>query len=66
MSTPKIEGAHGPPRYAISLASELQQVIYGIGKISILKKIQARYAYKYACRVIGQVNIEEGNVEVKK
>ena len=47
-----MEIAHGLPRDAVIIASEIQQVLLGIGKIMVVKEIKSKAAYRYAHRVI--------------
>ena len=52
----EIEGTHGIPRYARSLANELQQFIHGIGELNIVHKIHPNSAYSYSGIVIIWIN----------
>ena len=52
LATSGMDGAHGLPRYTISLTNELQQVLYDIGKKIIVNVIRHNYEKRYAHRVI--------------
>ena len=56
MAIPEMEGAHGPLRDAISITSEIQQVLHSVGKKRIVKDIKSNYTYRYPHRVIEWVN----------
>ena len=66
VETVEIEGEHGIPKDATSLANELQQVLHRIVKIRVIKEIKSKSAYRYDRRVIERVNIEEGKVQGQK
>ena len=61
-----MDGSHELPRYAISLANELQKVLLDIGKRSTSNEIKHNYAQRYSYRVIEWVNEEEKKLEEKK
>ena len=54
-----MDGVHGLPRDATSLANELQELLHGVGKHRISKEIKQSYAQSYSHRVIKWVNNEE-------
>ena len=56
VSTSELYGKHGLPRYATSLANELQQFLHGMGKFRISKEIKPSSAHRYFHGVIKQVN----------
>ena len=63
MATIKIEGAHFLPRDTTPISNELQQVLHDMGRREANKTITPDSALRYAHRVIGHVNKEEGNSE---
>ena len=52
----EIKGAQGIPRDAIGLESDIQKGLHGICKRSTVKEIKANSQYRYARRVVYQVN----------
>ena len=56
MAISEMEGAHGLPRDAISITSEIKQVLHSVGKKRIVKDIKSKYTYRYPHRVIAWVN----------
>ena len=45
VATSEMEGSHVLPRYARSLANELQKVLHGVDKRRIVNEIQPNSAY---------------------
>ena len=61
-----MHSAHGLPKYAISLETEIQQVIHWIVKINIFNDIKPKSAVWYPHIVIGGVNKDVTKTEGQK
>ena len=66
MATSEIDGAHGIPIYTISLDNELQQVLHGVVKRSIIKENKPSSSEGYSHRATKRGNKEEEKSEGQK
>ena len=56
VTTSKIDGAHGLPRYISTFTNKLQQFLHEVGQRIISNVIKSESAQRYACRVIHRVD----------
>ena len=61
-----MDGARGLPKYANSIANDLQKGIHSVRKRNIVDEITAASAVKYSLRVIIRVNKYESKAEGQK